>query len=350
MFNYRQLISVVGFFFCMHVFSAQDLDQSTLKNPQPFGVNLAGAEFGGGEMPGEFGKKYIYPTEVDLDYFLDNGIHLIRLPFKWERLQHDLNASLNPEELLRLTTFMEAARERDMLVILDLHNYARRQVNGETFVIGTGPVEVEHLTDFWKRLAIELKTYKPTIYGFALMNEPYGLNHPSEWFEMAQSSIYGIREVDQETTILVGGNDWSSAERWVEQSDTLKYLFDPNDNLIFEAHVYFDNDASGAYRGSYDEEMATPYIGIERIQPFVNWLRVNDFRGFVGEYGVPGDDERWLVAMDNFLSYLQRNNINATYWAGGPWWGNYKLSIMPDKNGEKPQMKVFRKYLYTMPE
>lgn len=350
MVHFRGFLTVVGIISCLHFSCAQEFGMNSLIKAKPFGVNLAGPEFGGGQMPGEFGKQYMYPSGVDLDYFLAKGITLIRLPFKWERLQHELNGALNPQELQRLTGFMEAARERDMLVIFDLHNYARRQVDGKSVIIGTGPVTVAHLSDFWKRLASEMKSYRSNIYGFALMNEPYGLSSSSEWFKMAQSSIYSIREVDKETTILVGGNDWSSAERWVEQSDTLKYLFDPNENLIFEAHVYFDKDASGAYRGTYDEEMASPYVGIERIQPFINWLKVNGFRGFVGEYGVPGDDDRWLEAMDHFLSYLQRNNINATYWAGGPWWGNYKLSIMPDKHGDKPQMEVFKKYLYTLPE
>lgn len=347
MFRMRRVCRIVGVFVILCLMNVQAFGQVAQGEAQPFGVNLAGAEFGGGKMPGEFGKQYTYPTEVDLDYFSERGMKLIRLPFKWERMQHELNGELNNEELQRLTQFMEAARDKDMLVILDLHNYARRQVDGETFVIGTGPVKVEHLADFWKRLTVAMQSYRENIYGFALMNEPYGLETPSEWFNMAQSSIYGIREVDMETTVLVGGNDWSSAERWVEQSDTLKYLFDPGDNLIFEAHVYFDHDASGAYRGTYEEEKATPYIGVERIQPFVNWLKVNGFRGFVGEYGVPGDDDRWLEAMDNFLSYLQRNNINATYWAGGPWWGKYKLSIMPDEDGDKPQMGVVERYLYT---
>ena len=36
---------------------------------------------------------------------------------------------------------------------------------------------------------------------------------------------------------MVGGNDWSSAERWIEQSDTLKFLKDPANNLAFEAHL-----------------------------------------------------------------------------------------------------------------
>lgn len=347
MLKYSWLLSVTAVLFSIQLTFAEGVVACKNEQPQPFGINLAGAEFG--SVPGEFGKQYTYPTEANLDYLLEKGFILVRLPFKWERMQYQLSQELDSEELQRLVQFMQAVEEREMQVILDLHNYARRKIGNESFVIGTEKVTVTDLADFWKRLAIEMKPFSKNIYGYALMNEPYDLKSASEWFKMAQSSIYSIREVDNETTIIVGGNDWSSAERWMSQSDTLKYLYDPGDNLIFEAHVYFDNDASGAYRGSYEEENASPYKGIERIQPFVNWLKVNGFRGFVGEYGVPADDERWLVTMENFLMYLQQNNINATYWAGGPWWGNYKLSIMPDENGDKLQMKIVEKYLYTSP-
>ena len=29
------------------------------------------------------------------------------------------------------------------------------------------------------------------------------------------------------------------------------------------------------------------------------------------------------------LNHLKQNCINGTYWTGGPWWGNYILSIEP---------------------
>lgn len=313
---------------------------------RPFGVNLACAEFGESNLPGEYDVHYTYPTIRELDYFKNKGLSLIRLPFKWERMQNELNADLSLTELNRLKNFVRAAEERGIDVILDLHNYARRYHNGVKNRIGTGGVSVNHLADFWKRFAAEMKPFT-NIYGLGLMNEPYDLDKATPWFDMAQSCINAIREVDTECTIIVGGDDWSSAERWVEKSDTLKYLKDSGNNLLFEAHVYFDKDASGSYRKTYDEEECTPMKGVERVRPFANWLKENGLRGFVGEYGVPQNDERWLVTMDNFLTYLQKEGINATYWAAGPWWGKYVLSLAPGKDGDKPQMKIIEKYLYT---
>lgn len=94
---------------------------------------------------------------------------------------------------------------------------------------------------------------------------------------------------------------------------------------------------------------AYPTIGIDRTRPFVEWLKTNNLRGFIGEYGVPGDDERWLVCLDNFLDYLSKENINGTYWAAGAQWNKYILSIHPDDNyqTDKIQLGVLTKYLET---
>lgn len=316
------------------------------KEERPYGINLACAEFAEKNMPGIYGKHYRYPAPEELDYFKKKGLTLVRLPFKWERLQPQLYGNLDTVELTRLKDFVSAAEEREMKIILDLHNYARRNINGKMVIIGTNGLNATHLADFWGKMADEMKHYS-NIYGYGLMNEPHDLSDSLTWFEMAQTAIVAIRETDMSHAIIVGGNDWSSAERWCQMSDTLKYLSDPADNLIFEAHVYFDRDASGSYRGSYDEEGASPYKGIERVKPFVEWLKKYDFKGLIGEYGVPDNDDRWLVTMDNFLSYLWKEGVNATYWAGGPWWGNYKLRITPDKGKDRPQMKIVEKYLYT---
>ena len=311
-----------------------------------FGINLACAEFGEGNLPGEYDVHYTYPSVRELDYFKSKGLNLVRLPFKWERIQNELYGELNSTELIRIKNFVRAAEERGIDVILDLHNYGRRYHNGKKTIVGTNGLTVDHLADLWKRLAKEMKGFN-NIYGHGLMNEPYDLDESVSWFEMAQACINAIREVDLERSIIVGGNDWSSAERWIEKSDTLRYLKDPSDKLIFEAHVYFDKDASGSYKGSYDDEECTPMKGIDRVRPFAEWLKKNNLQGFIGEYGVPHTDERWLVTMDNFLVYLKKQGINATYWAAGPWWGKYKLSLAPGKDGDKPQMRIIEKFLYT---
>jgi endoglucanase len=50
-------------------------------------VNLAGADFGEGNLPGTFDVDYTYPTFEEVDYFVGKGMNVFRIPFRWERLQ-----------------------------------------------------------------------------------------------------------------------------------------------------------------------------------------------------------------------------------------------------------------------
>lgn len=317
--------------------------EKPVKLPGIFGVNLAGAEFGE-TMPGEFNKDYTYPTVEELDYFKSKGLELIRLPFRWERVQPILGGNLNKAEMNRLKDFVAKAAERDIYILLDLHNYARYVIDGEEVRIGSSLVTRSHIRDLWTKLAEEFKNQK-NIWGYGIMNEPANMANKTDWFGIAQEIITGIRTKDSSTAIVVAGDSWSSAERWPEESDNLKNLKDPNNNLIFEAHVYFDNDASGQYLGSYDEEGASPMTGVERVQPFIDWLNRNNLRGFIGEYGIPSDDDRWKLTLDNFLNHLSKNCLNGTYWAAGPWWGDYILTIEIKKDGaDQNQMEIVKKY------
>ncbi|MFT2008309.1 glycoside hydrolase family 5 protein [Pontibacter sp. 13R65] len=316
--------------------------------PFPFGVNASGAEFGS-NIPGVFNKDYTYPTTAQLDYFKSKGLTLFRMPFKWERIQPELEGDLDPIELSRMKAFVEAAQERDLWVILDLHNYGRRKVNGTEYIIGAPELPIAPVADLWGRLAKEFKGYS-NIWGYGLMNEPHDMLASTPWFNIAQACITKIREIDTETSILVGGDSWSSAERWIAYSSNLANLKDPSQNLIYEAHVYFDNDASGSYKMSYDEEGTTPMTGVTRVTPFVDWLKQYNLKGFVGEYGVPDNDPRWLVTLDHFLKHLEDNGINGAYWSSGPWWGKYVLAIEPRDGQDRPQVKTLEKYKFAKSE
>ncbi len=314
-----------------------------------FGINLAGGEFG--KPPGIYGKDYTYPNAGELDYYSSKGLKLIRLPFKWERLQPVLNGELDSTEVARIKYVVNEADERDMVILLDCHNYGRRNINGTNYIIGSSMVPVQSFGDFWTRMAEVFKTKnakKSSIWGYDIMNEPHDMLPSVKWFDIAQEAINGIRNTDLNTNIIVSGDGWSGA--WVfgipgSKSDILKNLADPSDKLIYQAHVYFDKDASGTYKKSYDGEAAYPNKGVDRVKVFVDWLKANNKKGFVGEYGVPSNDSRWLLVLDNFLKYLQENGVNGTYWAGGPWWGNYHLSIEPSNGADKPQMEIVERYL-----
>lgn len=322
---------------------------STRPSPGLFGVNLAGAEFYHKKMEGQgrFNKDYHYPTTEELDYWASKNMKLIRLPFKWERVQHKVEGPLNTEEVNYIKYLLREADKRDLKILLDMHNYGRRPYQDKYRIIGD-TLMPSHFGQVWASLARELKN-EPALYGYGLCNEPHDMLEECPWVEIAQVAIDSIRTVDRRTPIVVAGNTWSSAERWNEINQGLENLKDPSDNLIYEAHCYFDRDASGIYRADYDAEEAYPTIGVDRVRPFVDWLKKNNKKGLVGEYGVPGDDPRWLECLDIFLNYLAENGVEGTYWAAGSRWNNYILGVHPENNytKDRPQLSVMTKYPTT---
>ena len=65
---------------------------------KPYGVNMACADFGS-NFPGVYNTDYTYPQASDLDYWNEKELKLVRFPFKWERLQYELNGELNRHDL-----------------------------------------------------------------------------------------------------------------------------------------------------------------------------------------------------------------------------------------------------------
>ncbi len=321
----------------------------TAEGGLPFGVNLAGAEFFHQKMEGvgRLNKDYHYPTTRELDYWASKGMMLIRLPFKWERLQREVNGPLSTDELEYIRYLLREADRRGMQLLLDMHNYGRRNYKGKNRIIGDTLLPA-HFGQAWAAIACALKD-EPGLYGYGLCNEPHDMLDSCPWVEIAQVAIDSIRSTDRQTAIVVAGNTWSSAERWPYINQGLENLRDPSDNIIYEAHCYFDSDASGIYRKGYDEEKAYPTVGVDRVRPFVEWLKRHHKRGLIGEYGVPADDPRWLECLDLFLGYLAENGVQGTYWAAGARWNKYILGVHPenDYTEDRPQVSVMTKYKTT---
>jgi endoglucanase len=323
------------------VLVANATDAGVQAQPQPaveaqFGVNLAGAEFGS-TFPGTHGTDYIYPSDTQLDYYKSKNLTLIRLPFSWERVQHNLNGPLDTTELARIDAVIAGADTRGMKIILDVHNYGR--YNGQ--IIGSSSVPNSAFRDLWQKLAAHYKG-QSAVWAYGLMNEPHSMQ--GGWPAAAQAGVDGVRTSDMSKVILVSGDNWSGAWSWASHSADL-WVTDPANNVVYEAHQYFDKDGSGTYVQSYDADGAYPTIGVDRAKPFVEWLKERGARGFIGEFGVPDNDPRWLTVMDDFMAYLSENGVGGTYWAGGPWWGNYPLSVEPREGRDRPQMQVLTKHV-----
>jgi endoglucanase len=334
-----------------------EVPQAIVAGPLAYrGVNLCGAEFGAdawgnGSLPGAFGTTYTYPDPAyapgyaSADYYLGKGMTTFRLPFRWERLQPQRGQALDAAELGRLKTTVNRLLGKGAAVILNPQNFARYK----TSLIGSAAVPHSHFADFWSRVASEFKGSPNVLFG--LVNEPHDI--PTEqWLAAANAAIAAIRAAGATNLVLVPGNGWTGAHSWTStyygtsNATALRGVVDPNDNFAFEVHQYLDPDSSG---GGDDCVSAT--IGSERMAAFTSWLRANGKRGFLGEFGGPATSV-CLAAMNDILRHVEANAdvyLGWTYWAGGPWWGAYPLSLEPKSTADSAQMQALLPHITWSP-
>ena len=130
-------------------------------------------------------------------------------------------------------------------------------------------------------------------------------------------------------------------------------IVDPGNNYVYEVHQYLDTDSSGT-----STTVVSPTIGVERLPDFTEWLIANDRKAFLGEFAVAnsmiGSDPSQIgdEAINNMLGYMADNSevwTGFTWWAGGPWWGDYMYTIEPTNLGtssqaDQPSMTLLEPY------
>lgn len=328
--NTIRLIAGLSLAGCVSLAQAQPSTEGT--GIDLVGINMSGANFAPHITPGKVGTNYFYPEKKYFKYYAEKNIRLIRFPFIWERVQHDLDKGINFDQIRLLKRTLDFAAQHDQKVILDMHNYARYKGK----LIGSPEVPYEAYADVWRKLAEAFKDH-PALLGYDIMNEPHSTD--GLWPAAAQAAVDAIRQVDKKTLIFVEGDRWASSFHWRKVNENF-LIDDPANKIIYEAHLYLDKDFSGRYA---EDETVDPMLGVERARPFVEWLKEHGQKGFLGEYGVPAHSESMLVAMDNMLAYLNENCMPSAYWAGGPGWGDYVLTVEPIDGKDRPQMAVLQK-------
>ena len=322
------------------------------------GVNVSGAEFGQMHLPGVMNTDYTFQSENTFRYFGGKNLTLIRFPIQWERIQQTPHGPLDPAYLAALKSAIGWSKAHGGQFIIDIHNFARYSINENgklnTYVIdnpsgGVVKITGSDLADLWVKLSNEFKD-EPGVYAYDLMNEPHDMG-PADWKAISQAVLSAIRANGDNKLIMIPGNNWSAANTWPTIHGPISWISDPAGNFVYEAHQYFDRDNSGSYARTYDQELAAnpnlATIGPTRLAPFVDWCRNNNVRGYLGEYGIPNTDPRWLTVVDNFLTALDAAGFDGTYWAAGEWWGAYPLSVQPQNSftTDRVQMPVLQAHM-----
>lgn len=301
------------------------------------GTNLSGAEFG--PVPGTYDKDYTYPTHAEVDYFVGKGFKVLRIPFRWERLQPTLGGALSSTELARLKSLVSYVTSKGAHALVDPHNYAR--YNDQ--IVGASSVTTANLAQFWSLVAKEFAG-DPLVW-LGVMNEPHDMS-TSLWLTDANAAIAEIRKAGAKNLILVPGNFWTGAHSWVgtdasSNSNVMGGVVDPLDNFVYEMHQYLDSDSSGTHAAC-----VSGTIGSERLKSATDWLAAHGAHAFLGEFGA-STDATCLAAVDDMLKFVDAHRaqwIGWTWWSAGPWWGDYMYSLEPSGGTDKPQMAVLMKH------
>tara|TARA_R110000868_G_scaffold164294_1_gene396759 strand:- start:9021 stop:10331 length:1311 start_codon:yes stop_codon:yes gene_type:complete len=285
------------------------------------GINISGGEFG--KVPGRVGYDYNYPKNSDIDYFASKGFKLIRIPFRWQRLQPDLFGPLSAPDRTALNKAVLYANSKGLTVALDMHDYSARLVNARAARVGTAELPASALTDVWTRIGEDYKGNDKVWIG--IMNEPSGIAI-SDWWKVAQEVTNALRSKAINNKLLVPGGSWSGAHSWLKSGNSsyAEKFRDPKGNFAFEVHQYFDKDSSGT------QPQCVAGSG-KRLGAALDWAQRNDVKLFVGELAGSGDAQ-CAIEYGEALSALNAssNVIGWAAWGGGAWWAKaYMFRLNP---------------------
>ncbi|EPS30243.1 putative endo-beta-1,4-glucanase [Penicillium oxalicum 114-2] len=284
---------------------------------QWFGINESGPEFGEGNLPGVWGKDYIFPDAGAMQTLAKTGMNIFRVQFLMERLTPSgMTGSFDEDYLQNLTSTVNTITQAGGYAVIDPHNFGR--FNGAVIT------STADFQSFWKNVAGRFKSNARVIFD---TNNEYHDMDQTLVLNLNQAAINGIRAAGATSQyIFVEGNSYTGAWTWTTVNDNLKNLQDPQDKIVYEMHQYLDSDGSGTH-----EACVSTTIGKERVTAATQWLIDNGKVGILGEFA-GGVNDQCKTAITGMLDYLAAHNDvwkGAVWWAAGPWWGDYMFNMEP---------------------
>ena len=228
-----------------------------------------------------------YITKSDIEFIRSSGLNSVRIPLHYKFF-------LSSDEGFHLVDpVIEWCRAAGIWVVLDLHCAPGGQTGtniddswGYPWLYES-PADQAATVEVWKRIAQHYRD-QSTVLGYDLLNEPYPQYPGLPKYNDRLASIYrqiiaGIREVDQDHIVILGG------ARWDQDFSLFDSKFDRK--LMYTFHTYW-----------------TPPTE-ESIRNFLDFRDDNNAPMWLGESGENTDD--WI---QQFVKVLEHNHIGWCFW------------------------------------
>ena len=350
------------------------------------GINLSGLEFSTVVNPVVIPNLSLVDQNTsnsdlaNTSAFIEAGINTVRVPVSWDYLQMD-GAGVGSISKEYYDNFVQpllvTLTQAHVHTIIDLHAYMRYSIYGQQYSgcgasgpcpDGTLVLDSSAYQSVWGQLVelIQADTAINMDYVMLdLMNEPVYV--PDDKVLTIQADIITyLRNKNYNGPILVEGNTWTGLHSWTTEqwtgSDGKVYtnatLFTRDNftkagvsdlsNIIINVHQYLDSDYSGTHDTCLQDLTTTGSNGFN-LDAFVTYLKDNQFKAMVTEFGAGTDSSSCTTPLNQFVQYMKDNTatnkeygfLGWTIWSTGHGWGAYNLLVTPTSY----QMGVLSTYL-----
>ncbi|HAF14030.1 MAG TPA: glycosyl hydrolase family 5 [Blastocatellia bacterium] len=235
-----------------------------------------------------------YITREDIRFIKQAGFNSVRVPFSYRLFVSEGEPQkLEGAGYELLDRVVDWCKKEGLFVILDMHAAPGGQTGdniddswGYPFLFESA--ESQDLTvNIWRKIAARYPD-EPTVVGYDLLNEPIAHYFDSVYLNPKLEPLYrrivaGIREVDRNHIIFLGGAQWDT---------NFKVFGTPfDDKVAYTFHKYWMD------------------VNQQAIQEYLDFRDKHNVPVWMGESGENTDE--WI---GSFRTLLELNNIGWCFW------------------------------------
>lgn len=273
------------------------------------GVNMGNAL----EAPEE-GDWGVVIKDAYFDSIRTVGFQSVRIPVRWSaHALADVPFTINSEFMDRVEHVVNAALERDLAVVLNIHHYQE---------IMTDPSgQRERFLQLWQQIALHFKNYPDRLI-FEILNEPNDQLTAEKWNQLFPQAIKVIRESNPFRTLMIGTAEWGGISGLSALS-----IPDSMENIIVTFHYY--NPFHFTHQGAEWVDGSSAWLGttwtgntqeknavISDFGKVLSWSKSHNRPIFMGEFGAYHKaDQASRVAWTLFVStQASQLGFSWAYW------------------------------------